>query len=279
MRRGRAGLGWAGLGWDDKKLRERQHRLPARAAPAGRRCQERRAGAGRMVPIVLEVSCSFVTWLCLYSCLCRWNGQRSCKWSCRLVTLVHGLVVTCLSGYVMFLDGPWPLTHAGSPNTPLQIHVLSLTLGYFIFDLGWCLYFQTEGDLMLLHHTLSICGMILVLGLGKSATEVNAVVFVSEITNPLLQTRWFLREMGSYHTALGTLVDFLFVLLFLVLRIGAGAWIMYGVVTSPEPNWLLKAGGLAMYVVSLGFMVEICRFVRRKLWKKAPSVEPRSLQE
>lgn len=175
--------------------------------------------------------------------------------------------------------GSCPSSIPGSPNTPLQIHVLSLTLGYFIFDLGWCLYFQTEGDLMLLHHTLSICGMILVLGLGKSATEVNAVVFVSEITNPLLQTRWFLREMGSYHTALGKLVDFLFVLLFLVLRIGAGAWIMYGMVTSPEPNWLLKAGGLAMYVVSLGFMVEICRFVRRKLWKKAPSLQAQSLQE
>lgn len=157
--------------------------------------------------------------------------------------------------------------------------MLSLTLGYFIFDLGWCLYFQTEGDLMLLHHTLSICGMILVLGLGKSATEVNAVVFVSEITNPLLQARWFLREMGSYHTALGTVVDFLFVLLFLALRIGAGAWIMYGMVTSPRPNWLLKAGGLAMYVVSLGFMVEICRFVRRKMWKKAPSLDTRSRQE
>ncbi|XP_009082945.1 PREDICTED: transmembrane protein 136-like [Acanthisitta chloris] len=220
-----------------------------------------------MVPIVLEVICSLVTWLCLYSCFCQWNKQRSCEWSCRLVTLLHGLIVTLLSGYVALLDGPWPLTHAGSANTSLQIHVLSLTLGYFLFDLGWCLYFQTEGALMLFHHTLSICGMIMVLGLGKSATEVNAVVFVSEITNPLLQSRWFLREMGCYHTFLGELVDFFFVLLFLVLRIGGGAWIMFAMLTSPEPNWLLKAGGLAMYLVSLGFMVEICRFVRRKMGK------------
>ncbi|KFP74078.1 Transmembrane protein 136 [Acanthisitta chloris] len=102
-----------------------------------------------MVPIVLEVICSLVTWLCLYSCFCQWNKQRSCEWSCRLVTLLHGLIVTLLSGYVALLDGPWPLTHAGSANTSLQIHVLSLTLGYFLFDLGWCLYFQTEGALML----------------------------------------------------------------------------------------------------------------------------------
>lgn len=121
---------------------------------------------------------------------------------------------------------------------------------------------------MLFHHTLSICGMIMVLGLGKSATEVNAIVFVSEITNPLLQTRWFLREMGCYHTFLRAVVDFFFVFLFLVLRIGGGAFIMYAMVTSPDPSRLLKAGGLAMYLVSLVFMFEICRFVRRKMLKK-----------
>lgn len=224
-----------------------------------------------MVCIVLEVACSLVAWLSLYAACCRWHEHHSREWSCRLVTLLHGVAVTCLSGYVVLLDGPWPLTHAGSPNTPLQIHVLALTLGYFIFDLGWCLYFQTEGDLMLLHHTLSICGMIVVLGLGKSATEVNAVVFVSEITNPLLQARWFLREMGRYHTLLGEVVDFFFVLLFLVLRIAGGALIMYAMLASPQPSWLLKAGGLAMYLVSLGFMVEICHFVRRKMLKKFPS--------
>ncbi|KFO96131.1 Transmembrane protein 136, partial [Calypte anna] len=103
----------------------------------------------RMVPIVVEVTCSLVVWLFLYACCCCCNKHRSYEWSCRLVTLLHGVIVTCLSGYVAFLDGPWPLTHAGSANTSLQIHVLSLTLGYFIFDLGWCLYFKTEGDLML----------------------------------------------------------------------------------------------------------------------------------
>ncbi|KGL88075.1 Transmembrane protein 136, partial [Charadrius vociferus] len=102
-----------------------------------------------MVSIALEVTCSLVAWLFLYACFCCRNRRRSHEWNCRLVTLLHGVIVTCLSGYVALLDGPWPLTHAGSPNTSLQIHVLSLTLGYFIFDLGWCLYFQTEGDLML----------------------------------------------------------------------------------------------------------------------------------
>uniref|UniRef100_A0A8C8VHQ3 TLC domain-containing protein n=1 Tax=Pelusios castaneus TaxID=367368 RepID=A0A8C8VHQ3_9SAUR len=221
-----------------------------------------------VLSIILQVTCSLMLWLLLYTCFCYWNKHRSYEWSCRLVTLMHGVIVTCLSGYVALIDGPWPLTHAGTPNTPVQVQVLCLTLGYFIFDLSWCMYFKTEGDLMLSHHTLSICGMMVVLGLGKSATEVNAVVFVSEITNPLLQARWFLREMGLYHHFIGDVVDFFFVTLFLVLRIGVGGRILYSMITSPNPIWLLKIGGLAMYVVSLGFMVEICSFSRRKLLKK-----------
>ncbi|XP_005303815.2 TLC domain-containing protein 5-like [Chrysemys picta bellii] len=221
-----------------------------------------------MLSVIFQVTCSLTAWLSLYACFCYWNKHRTYEWSCRLVTLMHGVIVTCLSGYVAFIDGPWPLTHAGTPNTPLQVRVLCLTLGYFIFDLSWCMYFKTEGDLMLSHHTLSICGMVLVLGLGKSATEINAIVFVSEITNPLLQARWFLRETGHYCSFIGEAVDVSFVALFMVLRIGVGGQIMYSVIVSSRPIWLLKAGGLAMYIVSLGFMIEICSFARRKVLKK-----------
>lgn len=68
----------------------------------------------RMVSIALEVTCSLVVWLALYACLCFWNKHRSCEWSCRLVTLLHGVIVTGLSGYAALLDGPWALTHAGA---------------------------------------------------------------------------------------------------------------------------------------------------------------------
>lgn len=142
---------------------------------------------------------------------------------------------------------------------------MCLTLGYFLFDLGWCIFFGSEGDLMLSHHMLSVAGLVLVLLLGRSATEVNAVVFVSEVTNPLLQARWFLRDMGRYPSLMGDLVDFLFVALFVVLRIVGGAWIMRAVMASPRTFWMLKIGVLAMYVVSLAFMLDIIRFAKRKV--------------
>lgn len=148
------------------------------------------------------------------------------------------------------------------------MHVLCLTLGYFIFDLGWCIYFRSEGPLMLAHHTLSILGIIVALVLGESGTEVNAVLFGSEITNPLLQMRWFLRETGHYHSFTGDVVDFLFVALFTGVRIGVGACLLFCEMVSPTPKWFVKVGGVAMYVVSWCFMFSIWRFAWRKSIKK-----------
>ncbi|XP_062995233.1 TLC domain-containing protein 5-like [Elgaria multicarinata webbii] len=221
-----------------------------------------------MVAIVFQVVCSFLVWLSLYHGFWFRNKHRSPEWSCRLVTLMHGLIATFLSGYIVLIDGPWPLTHTGYPNTTPQVCLMSLSLGYFIFDLCWCISFKSEDDLMLFHHMLSISGMVIVLALGESATEVNAVTFVSEITNPLLQMRWFLRDMGRYHGFVGDVVDSLFVVLFLGLRIIGGAWIMHSVVTSPRTIWMLKCGVLVMYMVSLGFLLDIYNFARRKVVKK-----------
>ncbi|XP_009984552.1 PREDICTED: transmembrane protein 136 [Tauraco erythrolophus] len=232
-----------------------------------------------LFPLPLWVACSLLAWLALYAWFCHRYKHRSYEWSCRLVTLTHGILATCLSAYIGFIDGPWPLSHPGSPNTTLQVHVLCLSLGYFLFDLCWCVYFQAEGALMLAHHLVSILGITASLALEESAAEVNAVIFGSEITNPLLQARWFLKEMGCYHSFIGDVVDFFFVVLFTGVRIGVGAWLMYCELASPKPRWYIKLGGVIMYAVSWVFMVSICRFARRKSMKKYHTWRSRRSEE
>nr|XP_056716761.1 TLC domain-containing protein 5-like isoform X1 [Euleptes europaea] len=84
----------------------------------------------------LRVAFSLVGWLFLYAWSCYRYKDRTYEWSCRLVTLTHGVLATCLCGYIGFIDGPWPMSYPGSPNTTLQIHALCMSLGYFLFDLG-----------------------------------------------------------------------------------------------------------------------------------------------
>ncbi|XP_010868625.1 TLC domain-containing protein 5 [Esox lucius] len=212
----------------------------------------------------LEVCCCLLGWISLYFVFCYLNGQRDQEWNCRLVTLTHGVIIVCLTAYICFIDGPWPLTHAGTENTPLQTQALVISLGYFLFDFGWCICVRTEGPIMLAHHTMSILGILLTLGLGVSAVETCAVVFGSEITNPLLQARWFLRQTGRYDSLWGDVVDLLFILLFAVVRVGVGGVMLYTELTSPRPSIIIKGGGLAMYTLAWVFMVDIAKFACKK---------------
>ena len=62
---------------------------------------------------VLEVTSSLIGWFCLYLLFYWTFSQRGPEWNCRLVTLTHGVVIVLLTAYVLFIDGPWPFTHAG----------------------------------------------------------------------------------------------------------------------------------------------------------------------
>ncbi|XP_063060037.1 TLC domain-containing protein 5 [Engraulis encrasicolus] len=208
--------------------------------------------------------CSLISWICVYALICYVNSLRGYEFNCRVVTFIHGVIIVLLTAYIAFIDGPWPYTNTGVLNTPMQILALLVSLGYFVFDMGWCMYFRTEGPVMLAHHVLTILAMLLTLAEGKCGTEACAVILGSEVTNPFLQSRWFLKRLGKYDTLVGDVVDFLFILLFLVVRIGFGAGMLHAVVTCPRSRWYIKASGLSIYTISCVFMVDIVRFAIRK---------------
>ncbi|XP_020502763.2 TLC domain-containing protein 5 [Labrus bergylta] len=213
---------------------------------------------------VLEVICSLIGWFSLYLLFCWTFPRRGPEWNCRLVTLSHGVLIVLLTAYVIFIDGPWPLTHAGTENTELQTLSLAVCLGYFLFDMGWCVCNRTEGPVMLAHHAASMVGILLALLMGVSGCETCAVIFGSEITNPLLQTRWFLRQVGMYDSLLGDAVDLLFIFLFATVRVGVGTAMFYCELTSPRTSLVMKLGGVAMYGLAWVFMVDIAKFGYKK---------------
>ncbi|CAN0187114.1 TLC domain-containing protein 5-like [Lethenteron reissneri] len=224
---------------------------------------------------VFLVSASTVWWSLLYVVLYRLNPSHGKEWNCRLVTLLHGCLIVPLSAYIGFIAGPWPFTHPGGPNSELQVFALSFCLGYFIFDLLWCVSYGNESIVMLAHHIISILGLVGCLFLGVSATETNGVIFGSEITNPLLQLRWFLRKMGRYEdTNLGLCLDATFVTLFFCVRMGVGTILLVCVLRSPTPILVMKISGVGMYTISWLFMVNISKYVMRRYRKLKQARKP-----
>ncbi|GFN99358.1 transmembrane protein 136 [Plakobranchus ocellatus] len=224
-------------------------------------------------------------WTTLYFVLCLCNSRRSYEWHCRMVTVVHATLISSLAIYITFLHGPWPFTDAGGPNTPLQVRTVSLCLAYFLFDFSWCMYFKTEGPVMVAHHFLSIVGLTWCLMAGRYGTELVATIGGAEITNPLLQLRWFLRETGYYRgTIWGHLVDWAFMLSFGFIRIVLGSMLLYSYYQQNTDFWG-RLGGTAIYSIGWIFFIGILNYAIRKYvriyknWVKATSPGDKSSED
>lgn len=215
---------------------------------------------------------SFLAWTDVYFILHALNRKCSAEWNCRLITAAHAIVSTSLSFTSAVLVGPWPFSHVGEPNTSVHSTIMVISLGYFMFDFMWCSYMQTESNVMLAHHVVSILGFVYSLYTGRAGCELTAVMGASEVTNPLLQFRWFLKEMGLYKGWLAKIVDTVFVCMFWFCRLGVGTVFHYICQTSPKLDLMTKGGGQAFYIISVIFGIQLVSFYYRKYIKKKPRV-------
>lgn len=207
---------------------------------------------------------SFLAWTDSYFILHMFNRRYSAEWNCRLVTALHAVVATSLCFTSAVLTGPWPFSYIGGPNTSLHNTIMVISLGYFLFDFSWCMYMKSEGFVMLAHHIVSIVGLTYSLYQGKAGSELTAVMGASEVTNPFLQLRWFLKESGYYRGRLAVIVDSLFVSVFLIARLGVGSVFHFMCQTSSKLDLVAKGGGQAFYIISVIFGLQLVIFFYRK---------------
>ena len=120
---------------------------------------------------------------------------------------------------------------------------------------------------MMFHHVLSIFGQALVVFRGFNGAEMMAVLFGSEISNPSLQLRWFLRESGLRGTLAAEVNDHVFVLTFGFWRLGIGTVLLYCTWTHPRPDLIAKLGGVTIYLLGWVFWLSIMQFVVKKYKK------------
>jgi len=126
---------------------------------------------------------------------------------------------------------------------------------------------------MIFHHMLSIVGNGFVLYRGTNGTELIATLFGTEITNPVLQLRWFLRYSGVSvrSPAVAMTVDFCFLLLFTVMRICLGSVLLCCYLRHPEPDWIARYAALVIYGLGWVFWYSIVCYAVRKYGYKLNS--------
>jgi len=123
---------------------------------------------------------------------------------------------------------------------------------------------------MIFHHIFSILGNGAVLYRGINGTELMATLFGTEITNPFLQLRWFLRSAGvsECHPTIAMTVDFCFLILFTLMRICLGSVLLYCYLQHPAPDWIARFASLIIYGLGWVFWYSIVCYAVRKYGHK-----------
>lgn len=216
-----------------------------------------------ILPVITITGISTISWYGLYR-----KFRSAYSWepefTSRVVAAIHAICVVCLA-FISIKYGPDPLVDPGEPNTDLQVITMFISIGYFIYDFIWCIVYQPEPKIMLYHHLASIIAIFYILLHGSSGSEAVGGLGSLELTNPLLQARWFLRTLGYMNTTLYKFVEVTFFILFLVVRLGYGSKLLISVLRSQKSAIPVKGCTILLYLISLIFIYSIGRFVVRKL--------------
>eukprot|EP00891_Asterochloris_glomerata_P005987 jgi/Astpho2/5987/Aster-x1341 len=128
--------------------------------------------------------------------------------------------------------------------------VLTISLGYFLYDTAVCFILDRD-PWNAAHHLCTILGLLV------------GVCNRMEVSNPFLHLRFILRALRKGNQQLMLVNDAAFALSFFVCRLLVGPFVVWATVASPTTPWIVKLGGVGIFVVSLFWASKILRMIQR----------------
>jgi TLC domain len=109
-------------------------------------------------------------------------------------------------------------------------------MGYFIFDLFWC-FIHGETLVMKFHHLLTVTGLFYYSFKISKQYYIVYSIGLTEITNPFLQVRWFLKHHGLREGILFKIVETLLIAMFFIMRVLVLSYYLYEAYTNEVHNF------------------------------------------
>ncbi|RZC41807.1 TRAM LAG1 CLN8 domain containing protein [Asbolus verrucosus] len=206
---------------------------------------------------------SAVIWSLTYQLATFLLPMKSREYCCRVISFWHGVVSAFVGINQCFLIDT-PFDHPEWRTTSSQKFLMVCSLGYFIHDLIWCFLYQRESKLMIAHHVYSVFALQRMLYKNNSGAQATCALGSMEITNPMLQIRWFLRSEGYYPSTLFTSVELTFMLLFFLVRIVLGTYFLVVIAFQPKNDWDFRILSVTIYIMSWIFMLNISKYFVNK---------------
>ncbi|EFA01982.1 TLC domain-containing protein 5 [Tribolium castaneum] len=205
------------------------------------------------------ITISTIIWAASYQLLRATLPSKNREYCCRVLSFLHGIITAFVGINQCFLIDT-PFEHPEWRTTNSQRFLMVCSLGYFIHDLVWCFVYQRDSKLMLAHHLYSVCALRRMLYKNNSGAQATCALGSMEISNPMLQIRWFLRSEGYYPSNLYTSVEITFMIIFFLVRIVLGTYFLIVIAFQPKNDWDFRVLAVTIYAMSWMFMINITKY-------------------
>ena len=106
---------------------------------------------------------------------------------------------------------------------------------------------------MIAHHIVSFTMLYFSYHLKMYGYEVVIALWLTDVTNPLHNLRWFFCEMQWHREVVAVVNEVLFAVLFLVNRMFIGFYVVYVINVDARSHLFFRCGTICMQIVNLIF--------------------------
>ncbi|OMO75223.1 hypothetical protein COLO4_26241 [Corchorus olitorius] len=216
--------------------------------------------------IVNLIVLGVLSWTTAFLVIRKIFSKRSYGFSNRIVSTIHATLAVTLAS-LSVEDWSCPVCPLASKSSVKQKRTLGVTVAYLIYDLICCLFDERVGLDNMIHHLVSIVGILACLAYQKGGSELVAALFVSEISSPFLHARELLKEVGYRDTDLNLAADIAFAVIFSLARMVGGPYVTFVTFSANNPM-LIKAMAMGLQLVSAFWFYKIVKMVKYKLTRR-----------
>lgn len=119
----------------------------------------------------------------------------------------HGL---CAFTYGLYHYMNYSLPECGMLNTNLQRLCLAISISYFVYDSVCMVLEKTIDKFVVIHHFFSICGLFIPYIENRNGIYSMIGLFVTEVSNPSMYMKNFLKMFGMRHTRIYEVAEVVF---------------------------------------------------------------------
>jgi hypothetical protein len=191
----------------------------------------------------------------------------------RIVSIMHGTLSFLFSTIFIYHFG----INFDLPIDILSTKLVSLSLGYFLYDLIACLWLGLWDSKLIIHHILAISGFFFPFIAGKGIFAGIIGLFMAESSNFPMHFRVILKQLGLRHTKAYELFDDMYFAIYIFARgICSPIFCIMSFFSKDTPLFICFVFA-AMTVQSLHFIKIMFKILKKKnkekLERKSKGVE------